>query len=335
MGKYRKLKILIAVLTVIVLFMFTINVIPVKDNVESNPFVVEKGELPLIAAPGGGILNNPGYTMLAYRSAVKVHEVDIIIGNLYLTKDGRLVINGEPYIDKNCNINGELLLSDVEFLCETEENCHYIADMTLEELKQYNFGWFFGSGKKRPYIEPASLEVMGLQITTVDELFEEFYKDYPELKFIFEIGDDGESGRKALETLNIILDKYPEYKDQMIVSAANDEIESELKTKYPEFLRIADTGDSARFIATQYLGVNIIDKGDYACLQIPTSFDFGITFQLDTPTIMRRANKRNISVQYTDVNTAKEMRTLINRGCDCIITDNPKVLRRVLGEYIK
>ncbi len=336
MEKYRKLKILIAVLSAVLLFMFTINMIPVKANIESNPFVVEKGELPLIAAPGGGILNNPGYTMLAYRASVKVYEVDVIVGNLYLTKDNKLVLNGEPYIDKNCNINGGLLLQDVELLCENEENCHFIADMTLEELKQYNFGWFFESSKnKRPYTEPASLEVMGLQIAAIEELFEEFYNDYPELKFMFKVGDEGEKGYKALEILGNILDKYPEYKDQIAVSAVDSKIESELKTKYPEYFRIAGKGDTIRYIATQYLGINIIDKGDYACLQMPASFDFGITFELDKAALIRRADKRNISVQYYGVNTSNEMRSLINNGCDCIITDNPKYLRRLLGEYIK
>ena len=336
MKKYRKLKILMEVLSVVVLFMFTINIIPVKPNVESNPFVVEKGELPLIAARGGGGVNNPAYTMLAFRSAVKVAEAQILTGNLYLTKDGQLVLNSDAYINKNCNINGELLLADVELLCETEENCRFIADMTLEELKQYNFGFYFADSKgNRPYKEPFSTEALGLQICTLEEVFEEFYEDYPELMFILEIGDEVEMGYKACDTLNSVLNKYSEYKDQIVVGSANKEIESELKTKYPELLRRGNTGSAVKFIITQYLGVNILNRGDYASLQMPQNFSFGITFKLDNPTIMRRANKRNISVQYYDVNTSKDMRTLINRGCDCIITDNPKLLRRVLGEYIK
>ena len=69
--------------------------------------------------------------------------VDIIESDLYLTKDGYLVYNHNAYIDETCNVNGELRLEEVEALCENEENRHYISDMTLAQLQQYNFGYYF------------------------------------------------------------------------------------------------------------------------------------------------------------------------------------------------
>ena len=44
---------LCCVLAAVVLFFAVINIIPPKKNVENNPFVVEKGELPMIAAHRG------------------------------------------------------------------------------------------------------------------------------------------------------------------------------------------------------------------------------------------------------------------------------------------
>ncbi len=46
-----------------------------------------------------------------------------------------------------------------------------------------------------------------------------------------------------------------------------------------------------------------------------------------------RGHRRNIAVQYWTINDADEMRELIELGCDCIMTDNPVLLKQVLEEY--
>ena len=118
MKKHKGLKIFGIILACILLFFVVINVIPPQKNVENNPFVVEKGELPMIAAHRGGSDNNPENTLLAFREAVETIGVDIIESDLYLTKDGYLVYNHDSYIDETCNINGDLTLDEVEDLCD-------------------------------------------------------------------------------------------------------------------------------------------------------------------------------------------------------------------------
>ena len=143
MKKHKFLKVLALILGAIALFMVAINVIPPAKNIDNNPFVVGDGKLPLLAAHRGGGSNNPENTMLAFREAVRTIGVDIIESDLYLTRDGYLVYNHDAYIDETCNINGDLTLEEVEALCENKENRHYISDMTLAELEQYNFGYYF------------------------------------------------------------------------------------------------------------------------------------------------------------------------------------------------
>lgn len=334
MKKYKKLKIFGIVLASIVAVMLVINIIPPAKNVENNPFVVGEGKLPMIAAHRGGGLNNPENTMLAFREAVNTIGVDIIESDLYLTKDGYLVYNHDEYIDETCNINGDIELSEVQKLCEDDKNKHYIKDMTLEELQQYNFGYYFtDKDGKRIYKDADDFKEKGLQIATVDKLFDEFYKTHPDLKFIVEIKNSGESGYKACKILSDTLKKYPKYKDQIVVGTFHNEIEKELKEKYPDLLRGAPTGTAAKFILTQFLRVNLFDTGDFACLQIPTSYDLGITLKLDKKTIIKRAHRRNVAVQYWTINDESEMRELIELGCDCIMTDDPVLLKKVLEEY--
>lgn len=335
MKKHKGLKIFGMIVAVILVFFLIINIIPPKQNAQNNPFVVEKGQLPLIAAHRGGGDNNPENTMLAFREAVKTIGVDIIESDLYLTKDGYLVYNHDSYIDETCNINGDLTLEEVEDLCDNKENRHYIKDMTLAEIQQYNFGYYFeDENGERIYKDATDLEGMGLQIATVDQLFAEFYAEYPDLMFIVEIKNSGELGYEACRILYETLQAYPGYMDQIVVGTFHDEIETELKTKYPNLLRGAPTGTAAKFVLTQYLGVNLFDNSDFACLQIPMSYKLkGIELDLTAQTIVNRAHRRNISVQYWTINDPDEMRQLIEMGVDCIMTDNPELLKQVLDEY--
>ncbi|MBQ4563001.1 MAG: hypothetical protein IJA58_00810 [Lachnospiraceae bacterium] len=332
--KHKVLRVIGIILAVIVAFMLVINVIPPKKNVANNPFVVGKGELPMIAAHRGGGDNNPENTMLAFSEAVKTIGVDIIESDLYLTKDGYLVYNHDSYIDETCNINGDLTLDEVEDLCEDKANRHYIKDMTLAELQKYNFGYYFeDENGERIYKDATDLEGMGLQIATVDQLFEEFYEEYPDLLFIVEIKNSGELGYEACRILNETLNQYPGYRDQIVVGTFHDEIETELKANHSDLMRGAPTGTAAKFVLTTYLGVNLFDNSDFACLQIPTSYDLGVEIFLDSQMLINRAHRRNVAVQYWTINDADEMRELIELGCDCIMTDNPKLLKQVLDEY--
>lgn len=334
MKKRRGLKIFGCILAFIAVFFIVINVIEPKDNVENNPFVVKKGELPMIAAHRGGSDNYPENTILAYREAVVELGVDIIESDLYLTKDGYLVYNHDSYIDETCNVNGDIPLDEVKELCKDKSKRHYIADMTLAELQQYNFGYYFkDENGQRIYKDVEDVGAMGLQIATADQLFELFYESHPELMFIVEIKNGGEEGVRACKILSDTLDAYPAYKDQIVIGTFNDEIELELKTNYPHLLRGAPIGTAAKFVLTQYLGVNLFNKSDFACLQIPMSYELGIEIPLVSKGLVKRAHRRNIAVQYWTINDPDDMRMLIEMGVDCIMTDNPKLLKEILEEY--
>ena len=336
MRKHRALKITGLTLAAIMLFWAVINLIPPKKNVADNPFIVGDGNLPMIAAHRGGGECNPENTMLAFREAVNTFDVEIIESDLYLTKDGYLVYNHDSYIDETSNVNGDITLDEVKAICKDKKNRHYIENMTLEELRQYNFGYYFeDENGERIYKDETDLSGKGLEIATVEQLFSEFYETNPDLLFIVEIKNDGERGYKACKILAETLDRFPNYKNRIVVGTFHDEIETELKTNYPDLYRGAPTGTAAKFIVTQLLGVNLFDKSDFACLQIPTDYDVGITLRLDKKTFIKRAHRRNIAVQYWTVNDEETMRTLIELGCDCIMTDNPKLLRKVLEDYKK
>ena len=330
--KYKVLMVLGIILASVTLFFLTINIIPPKKVSTNNVFINDKNaSRPMLAAHRGGSLTNPENTLLAYESAVRDYNIDIVESDIWITKDGKIVFSHDGYIDR---------MSDVVLFDNTKEK-HYIVDYTLEELKNFNFGYGFkDKNGNYPYRDLVTIdqanrkEVLanaGLQILEVEKLFERFYNEKPDLLFIVEIKNGGELGYAAANALDDLLtNKYPNYKKNVVIGTFHDEISADLRNNHPTLLRGASTGDAAGFIITELLGVNIFNNADFTCLQIPTSYTIkGIKLTLDCKTIIKRAHRRGIAVQYWTINDADEMKHLAILGCDCIMTDDPELFNEV------
>jgi len=327
----RKKKILLIILASIVVFFTTINVIPPKKVIENNPFIVEKGELPMLVAHRGGKYANPENTIKAYKYALsdKV-KADVLETDLWLTKDGHLILNHDSSINRT---------SDAELVLNSKEK-HYVKNFTLDELENFNFGAKFeAKDGSKPYENLVTIDQKDRKqvikenevgVTTFDNFLATFYTSHPDLLFIVEIKNSGEDGFKACDKLYETLEKYPNYKDQIVVGTFNDEIEAYLKDKYPSIMRGASVKVVIGFVATQLLGVNLFDPSDVTCLQLPTE-EYGI--DLTWNTYINRAHRRNMAVQYWTINDEEEMRCLVEKKCDAIMTDDPDLLRSVLDSY--
>ena len=313
-------------------FEAVINIIPPEKVVEHNVFIKDKNaSRPMLAAHRGGSLNNPENTLKAFKAAVNNYGNDIIESDIWLTKDEKIVFSHDKSIDR---------MSDVKLFDNTKEE-HLISDYTLDELQNFNMGYGFkNKNNEYPYKDLVSvdqvdrkdvLKANDLQILEVEQLFNEYYVSKPDLLFIVEIKNGGEKGYKAANVLDDLLtNKYPNYKNNVVVGTFHDEIAKDLKANHPTILRGASTGEARDFVLTQMFGVNIFNKADFVCLQIPTSYNLkGIKFTLDKKTFINRAHRRNIAVQYWTINDANEMKHLAKLGCDCIMTDDPELFNEV------
>lgn len=106
-----------------------LNIIPPKKNIENNPFLVAEGSAPMVAAHRGGAENSPENTILAFKTAARETGVDIIETDLNLTKDGYLVYVHDEYIDRVCNVNGDIPYSEALKICEDEENMRELTEL--------------------------------------------------------------------------------------------------------------------------------------------------------------------------------------------------------------
>ena len=333
MKKHKGLKIFLIIVLDILIFFLVINIIPPKKVAESNVFINNESGRPMLAAHRGGSLNNPENTLKAYRAAVSVYNIDIVESDIWVTKDNHIVFSHDGTIDR---------MSDVS-LYDNSTDKHEIGDYTLDELKEFNFGYGFKDKEGNyPYRDLVTVdqadrrEVLkenGLQILEVEELFKELYETKPDLLFIVEIKNGGEKGFEAANVLDDLLtNKYPNYKKNVVIGTFKDEISKDLRENHPTLLRGASTGDARDFILTQLLRVNIFNDADFVCLQIPTSYTIkGVKLTLDRKTIIKRAHRRNIAVQYWTINDAEEMKALAELGCDCIMTDDPELFNQIFG----
>lgn len=309
----------------IALFFTVINVVPPKKVMNNNPFVIDPGSRPMIAAHRGGKNLNPENTFKAFEHSINNYHIDILEMDLCLTSDNYLILNHNSTINASTN---------------APEN-YYVREHTLAEIQQYNFGYNFktrdGDYPYRNLLDGVEEEDKSqvllendLRVVTISELLER-YKD-TSLKYIIEIKDDGEDGVLAADTLVRILKEYG-VENKVVVGTFNDIVETHLKNIYPEIMRGGSVGAVTGFVVTQMLGVNLFNDASFCCLQIPTSRSVGpIEIHLDQSSFIDRAHRRGMAVQFWTIEDKEEMRRLIKLGADCIMTDDPDIMYELLIE---
>ena len=323
--KRGKGKVFLYILAALAVILLIVNIIPPGKVMEKNPFIKEKGSLPMIAAHRGGGISNPENTLLAYRTAVNEYGIQICETDLWMTSDGHLVYSHDSTINRMACPEGS---ADV-----------VIAEHTLQELRSYNMGYNFKDPESGQYIYRDATEeeqkAKGLKILEFHELLEEFYSTRKDLLFIVEIKNGGETGYKAAEIIDRTLtERFPDYKNSLVVGTFHPEIEEDLQKNHPTVLRGASTSGAAKFIISQMLRVNLFANVDFSCLQIPMGYSIkGIKLDLMKKTYIERAHRRNIAVQFWTINDADDMRRLIEMDVDAIMTDDPLLLKKVLDEY--
>ena len=323
--KRKGWKVLCGILAALLLFFAVINLLPPKTVMDENPFIKAEGALPMIAAHRGGGVSNPENTLMAFRAAVNEFHIQICESDLWMTRDGHLVFSHDSSINR--------------MACPEGAETVTIAEHTLEELRTYNMGYNFRDPESGEYVYRDLSEkeqtALGLKILEFHGLLEEFYQSDPDLLFIVEIKNGGETGFAAADLIDRTLtERFPAYKSNFVIGTFHPEIEKYLKTEHPTLMRGASTSGAAKFILTQLLHVNLLSNVDFTCLQIPMGYDIkGIRLDLTRDTYIRRAHRRNIAVQYWTINDAEEMRYLIEKGADAIMTDDPLLLKQVLAEY--
>lgn len=274
---------------------------PEQQIMPQNIWIIAPGTRPLMIAHGSAKLLFPENTWMAFDSSVAM-GADVLEMDLRLTKDSVIVTHHDAEIDNTSNGTGK------------------IADLSLSDLQSLNFGYHFTdlSGKK-PY------ENQHVEIATLEGLF----KKYPQMKMIIEIKDEGEWGKTAAEKVFDLVTKY-QMQNQVIVASFHDEI-----LRY--FLDISQSKvpvstserEATKFALTakSFTGFTFVPEA--VAVQLPLKSS---GLNLGTRRIIASCHHHNMAIHYWTINDKEEMRDLIEKGADGIITDRPDIMAELLKE---
>lgn len=327
--------IVVAVILSIVVTFAVFALIPKPQNFEGSNPLRKDGELPILVAHRGGDGEFPGNTLEAFYNAYSVDDRVIFETDANLTSDGVLILCHDTTLDSTTNVSGEV-------------NDWSYADLISQRV---NFGYDNDDdGAKKLFTDesgnvvlPTSLEDHPEGLEGRDSeiflatTFEDLLKNFPDTIISLEIKQSGDVGFRALDEALRLVRKYDAF-DRVIFASFHDEIYEEYKRldasdEVPDsFMFSPSMGGAVKYYVLYALGLDVFFDDGVSIFQIPME-QYGIS--LSSERIINNAHKHNIAVHYWTINDTEDMRTLVERGADAIMTDYPHKLAEVYDSYKK
>lgn len=328
--------IILLVLALVAIVFGIIAMVPKPQNFEgTNPLRKADGELPILVAHRGGDGEFPGNTLEAFTNAYSVDSRVIFETDANITADGVLILCHETYLDTRTNVTGNICDWNYSDLIEQRVDFGY-HNSSSGELKHF-------VGENGEAVYPSDLEGHPEGLTGRDsEIYlattlEDLLKNYPETIISVEIKQDGEVGMRALSEALRLVREYDAF-DRIIFASFHDEIYAEYKRlaasdEVPDtFMFSPSMGGAVKYYVLYLLGLDLFFDDGVSVFQIPME-QYG--FNLSTERLINNARKHNIATHYWTINDESDMRELIERDADAIMTDYPHKLAKLYEEYSK
>ena len=292
----------------------------VKQYEMTNPHA---NEITAISAhrSGGGIA--PENTMMALKNCAENPDFTISVFefDLHITSDGYLVLLHDDTLDRTSDAQTVFGETDVR-----PEN------KTLDELKQLNMGAKFeNDAGEMPFADLTGEDIPDdLRILTINETFD-YLCSMGDYDFIIEIKNSGDLGRRGVDTLCAVLEERDLY-DNVAFGTFHEEISLYVDENYPKLSRSTSINEVISFYIAALTGSKSYEP-PCTVLQIPFTdkyLDMGIN--LGTAQVINYAHSHDMAIQYWTINDEEDMRYLVSMGADCIMTDYPDKLYRVMVE---
>lgn len=321
-------KTLIIVVCVIVVLAMPLSI---AGNYKSNPEDVKEYEttnsyiLPFTDISGhrsgGGIA--PEETLMAFKNCAENRDfaIDVFEFDLHITKDNQLVLLHDDTLDRTSDC--EAVFGETDVRPETK---------TYEELRQLNMGAKFENlDGEMPYEDLKGKNVPNdLKILLVNDVLD-YLMSVDDYKYIIEIKNDGELGKKGVDILYKVLEER-ELVDNVVFGTFHKEISAYVDENYPDLARSTSINEAIEFWLSA-----LVDSDSYEppcnVLQIPYCAPYkNLGINTGTAKVINYAHKHNMAVQYWTVNDEEDMEYLVSIGADCIMTDYPDKLYEIVNE---
>lgn len=266
--------------------------------------VFRNGDFPLVFAHRGSSYLFPENTELAFTKSFEM-GVDAFETDIRLTKDGKIVTQHNEDIDETTNGTGNVI------------------DYTYDELKEFNFGYKFKDiNGDSPYVDNREYGLFPMEVSA---LFEKFGD---KVVYSIDVKDEDEIGLKSAELLYKFVKEYNLEKNVIFSSFSEDNLKHLRKISHGEIIISGSMKKTTEVVLASYFGYDSFKKFNTHAMMIP-KFE---KLPLDTKYLIYKFHKHNISVCYWTINTEKDMRKLINKKVDGIITDRIDLLLKIKEE---
>lgn len=287
---------------VVLLIWGIIYLLPVKKRPDRSFYRADDPEVLIIAHRGGrGIA--PEGTMAAFDKSFAL-GVDVFEYDIHQTADGQLVVIHDPSVDRTTDGSG------------------LVNEMTLAEVQALDAGYQF-KDEQGEY----SYRNQGVYIPTVVEVFEA----YPDMRQLIEIKDTNDPVLYD-EIIQQLWNLIQEYKmeDQVMIGSFDHEINKAFEELSEDKIPIGAGEQAVRDFANMHVPyLNGLAKSSVDSLQLPVEEE---GHNLASKNIIRSAKKRNMAIYYWTINEKDEMKELILKGVDGLITDYPDRMKEVIEE---
>lgn len=260
-------------------------------------------DIPVVLAHRGGALIAPEHTMIAFEKSFEL-GVDGFEIDIRLTKDEEIVVLHDETIDR------------------TSDGMGAVKDFTLEELKNFNFGFHYKDNNGNfPYRNQK------VEIVTLRELFEKF----PNMFINIDIKDSPETYEGSLMPSKLwrLIEEYNAENRVVVTSFYSEQVDRfNLYAQNQVALGAGENDVRKAFTAfTSQFGHLYRPKVDV--FQIPTKF--GVV-SLESSKFINFLGKLNIPVHFWTINDSDTMERLIKLGAKGIVTDRPDIAVPLLQE---
>lgn len=288
----------------------------------NNPYIQQRT---MVSAHRAGAEIAPENTMLAFKTCFEnnnSYKVDILEFDLHITKDQKLILLHDDTLDRTSDC----------VKVYNEKNVRP-ENYTYNELLKYNLGYNFKDADGNYIYRGADVDLTDCRVVTLDNVLtyiKTTVKDIwqTEMKYIIEIKNSGDLGKKATDILVETMEKY-NITDNVIIGTFKNEVTNYLDEKYPEITRSASISEVLDFYFSCMFNVDLSTKKiKYSVLQIPDD-DFVIDF--GKKAIVDYAHKYGIAVQYWTINKPSDIRHLQEIGADAIMSDDPELAYKILN----
>lgn len=248
------------------------------------------------AHQGGGALW-PGNTLVAFESAAAKWPDILLEGDLQLTADGHVVLLHDWTVDRTTNGAGP------------------VARKTLAEVKALDAGYRFtlDGGKTYPY------RGKGVTVPTLTEVLAAL----PGSRFLFELKHPlglGDAVPPVIQAAHA--------EERVALASFSSPMMRRVRELDPRIITCYD-------VATGMEMVKALRNGAWAKYE-PTAEILAIDEDMIrgfvlTPVDFRAIRDKGIAISIHTINSPAKMRSFIEMGVDCILTDRPDTLAGVLG----